>query len=78
IFLPTTPPLLVFLLFVTFSAVGGLLPPTVLGAASEVSPSPALAPIALGLIIQGNNLGQVLGPVVVGSTVAAFGWPAAA
>ncbi|MGL4291098.1 MAG: MFS transporter [Phreatobacter sp.] len=78
IFLPATPPLLVFLLFVTFSAVGGLLPPTVLGAASEVSPSPALAPIALGLIIQGNNLGQVLGPVVVGSTVAAFGWPAAA
>ncbi|MBN8942831.1 MAG: MFS transporter [Rhizobiales bacterium] len=78
LFLPATPPLLVFLLFVVFSAVGGLLPPTVLGAAPTVSATPALAPIALGLIIQGNNLGQVLGPVVVGSTVAAFGWPAAA
>ncbi|QCI67217.1 CynX/NimT family MFS transporter [Phreatobacter stygius] len=78
IFLETTPPLLVFLLFVIFSAVGGLLPPTVLGGAPALAPLPTLAPISVGLVIQGNNLGQVLGPVLVGGVVASFGWSAAA
>lgn len=72
------PPTVVFLLCVVFSGVGGLLPATVLGAAGLVAPKPGLGPMTLGLTMQGSNLGQVIGPVVVGGVVDAAGWPAAA
>ncbi|MGF6226479.1 DHA1 family inner membrane transport protein [Inquilinus ginsengisoli] len=72
------PPTVVFLLCVVFSGVGGLLPATVLGAAAPVAPKPGLGPMTLGLIMQGSNLGQVIGPVAVGGVVDAAGWPAAA
>lgn len=72
------PPMVVFLLCVVFSGVGGLLPATVLGAAGLVAPKPGLGPVTLGLIMQGSNLGQVIGPVAVGGVVDAAGWPAAA
>lgn len=72
------PPTVVFLLCVVFSGVGGLLPATVLGAAALVAPKPGLGPMTLGLTMQGSNLGQVIGPVAVGSVVDAAGWPAAA
>src|SRR3546814_18902642 len=72
------PVLLVLLLCVVFSGVAGLLPATVLGAAPKLAPEPRLAPISMGLVIQGNNLGLLIGPVAVGSLVAAGGWEAAA
>jgi len=72
------PPIVVFLLCVVFSGVGGLLPATVLGAAALVAPKPGLGPMTLGLTMQGSNLGQVIGPVAVGGVVDAAGWPAAA
>lgn len=78
IFLPATPDGVVFLLCLVFSGVGGMLPATVLGSTMQMAPQPRLGPIALGLAIQGNNLGQLLGPVAVGAAVAAAGWPAAA
>jgi MFS family permease len=37
-----------------------------------------LAPIVLGLIIQGNNLGQILGPTAIGGVLERFGWNSAA
>src|SRR3546814_16464124 len=49
-----------------------------LGAAPKLAPEPRLAPISLGLVIPGTNLGLLLGPVAVGSLVAAGGWEAAA
>lgn len=78
IFALPLPPTVVLLLCILFSGVGGLLPATVLGAAGLVAPKPGLAPMTLGLTMQGNNLGQVIGPVVVGGVVDAAGWPAAA
>ncbi len=66
-----------FLLCMVFSAVGGLIPATLLASAPLLSPNAALVPIAVGLIMQGSNLGQLLGPVAVGSVTARFGWGAA-
>jgi MFS transporter, DHA1 family, inner membrane transport protein len=78
IFLASLPSSLIFLLCVIFSGVGGLLPATVLTAAPLLVSAPRLAPMALGLVMQGSNLGQVMGPVTVGVAVDWAGWPAAA
>ncbi len=78
LFLPATPPTLAVLLGFAFSAAGGLLPPTLLACAPQAVPQPALTPLSLGLVMQGNYLGQVLGPLVVGAVVGAAGWAAAA
>ncbi len=62
IFLPLLPAIATFLLCVLFSAVGGLIPATILSSAPIVASSAALVPVVIGLIVQGNNLGQILGP----------------
>lgn len=78
LFLPATPAWLAVLLSFAVSAAGGLLPPTLLACAPRVVPRPALAPLSLGLVMQGNYLGQALGPLVIGTIVAATGWVGAA
>jgi predicted MFS family arabinose efflux permease len=67
-----------FLLCILFSAVGGLIPATLISSAPLLAPSAALAPVAIGLAMQGSNLGQVIGPVAVGGTIGTYGWTAAA
>ena len=69
---PTT-----FLLCLLFSAVGGLIPATLLASAPLAVREATLVPIAVGLLMQGSNLGQLFGPVAVGSVTTAFGWSAA-
>jgi len=59
-----------FILCLLFSGIGGLIPATLLSAAS--------GPVAVGLVMQGSNLGQVVGPAAVGGAISLFGWPAAA
>ncbi|MGH8783057.1 CynX/NimT family MFS transporter [Paraburkholderia sp.] len=66
------------LLCFAFSAIGGMLPAAILTCTPLASREPALAPLGLGLVMQGNYLGQVLGPVVVSMVVASMGWSAAA
>lgn len=78
IFLAPLPPLVIFLLCLVFSGVGGLLPATAMTTAPLLVAEPRLTPMSLGLIVQGSNLGQVVGPVTVGAAVDAAGWPAAA
>jgi DHA1 family inner membrane transport protein len=78
IFLMPLPATLILLLCLIFSAVGGLLPATALISAPLLAPAPRLAPMTLGLVMQGSNLGQVAAPVAVGAVVDAAGWPAAA
>jgi cyanate permease len=57
---------------------GGLLPATVLGAVPVLAPAPRLIPATNGLLVQGSNLGQVIGPPAVGALAAATGtWQAA-
>jgi predicted MFS family arabinose efflux permease len=73
--LGTTP---TFLLCILFSAVGGLIPATLISSAPLLAPSVALAPMVIGLVMQGSNLGQVIGPVAVGGVTGIYGWTAAA
>ncbi|WP_200840861.1 MFS transporter [Geminicoccus flavidas] len=65
------------LLCLLFSAIGGLIPATLLASAPVAAPVPALTAIVVGLLMQGSNLGQMLGPVLVGEVIETWGWPAA-
>jgi predicted MFS family arabinose efflux permease len=78
IFLPVLPSTATFFLCVLFSAVGGLMPATLLSSAPLVAPQSLLVPVVIGLLVQGNNLGQILGPIAVGSAIERFGWSSAA
>ena len=77
IFLPVLGPAPTLLLCILFSAVGGIVPATLLSSAPIVAPV-GLVPVAVGLVMQGSNLGQIIGPVVVGRAIEAYGWSAAA
>lgn len=72
------PNVVVLALCVVFAGVGGTLPSTLMGSAPMLSPTPQLAPVAIGLTMQGSYLGQVLAPLAMGPVVDRFGWSAAA
>lgn len=78
IFLPVLDPRAAFALCLLFSAVGGLIPASLLSAVPQLSATPAQIALAVGLLMQGSNLGQALGPLLVGRAVDSHGWPAAA
>lgn len=78
IFLGLLPDTVTFLLCVLFAGAGGLIPATLLASAPLAAPSAKLMPVVVGLMMQGSNLGQVVGPVAVGSVIEALGWPSAA
>jgi MFS family permease len=73
IFLLPLPALLILLLCLIFSSVGGLLPAAALTSAPLLAPVPQLA-----AMVQGSNLGQVVAPVVIGTAVDRAGWAGAA
>ncbi|MBU0747798.1 MAG: MFS transporter [Gammaproteobacteria bacterium] len=78
IFLPVLGPEAAFVLCLVFSAVGGLIPASLLSSVAQVTSTPTQAALVVGLLMQGSNLGQALGPVLVGNAVDRHGWPAAA
>lgn len=78
IFLPVLGAVPAFLLCLAFSSAGGLLPATLIGTSPIVSPNARLVPMSMGLLMLGSNLGQMIGPVIVGGAVDSMGWPAAA
>ncbi|MGO1070919.1 MFS transporter [Lysobacter sp. CA199] len=67
----------VFALCVLFALAGGLLPASTVGGAAQLVPHPALIAVAMGLLMQGSYIGQVIGPWLFGSVVQAAGWPIA-
>jgi MFS transporter, DHA1 family, inner membrane transport protein len=77
IFSTVLPPLGAFLLCVLFSGVGGMLPATIIATTPILSPAERLVPVGVGLVMQGSNLGQVIGPVAVGGAIDSFGWASA-
>lgn len=77
IFRSVLPAMPTFLLCVLFSAVGGLIPATLLGTAPLVAPRAGLTAASVGLVMQGSNVGQVIGPVTVGGVIDRYGWAAA-
>jgi len=61
-----------------FALTGGLLPTSVLAATTDYTPRRDLIGTTNGLIMQGSNLGQMIGPPSVAALVTAFGsWTAA-
>ncbi|MCY1244160.1 hypothetical protein D9M72_572190 [compost metagenome] len=74
IFLSQSGDTVTFALCVLFSAIGGLIPATLSSTVPMLSPRPALAPMAMGLLMQGSNLGQLVGPVAVGTAIELYGW----
>jgi len=60
-----------------FSFIAGLLPPTLLAGAPLHSPSPDLVATTNGVIVNGANIGSLLGPPAFGAFVALMGgWQA--
>ncbi|MFJ5370331.1 MFS transporter [Bosea sp. CER48] len=76
--LPVLSPAGAFLCCVLFAAAGGFIPATLLSTATAIAPRPALVPATIGLLMQGSNLGQVLGPAAVGLVISTVGWSGAA
>jgi MFS family permease len=68
------PLLAVYLCAFLFSCVGGIVPACVVSAAPIYAPSAQLIPATNGLLVQGSNLGIVLGPPLLSSVAAALGW----
>jgi len=62
---PATDATLRLVLACLFSSVGGIIPGATFAAAPRHSPSPALMGAVNGLIVQGSNLGVLLGPPVL-------------
>jgi MFS family permease len=56
-----------------FSALGGMLPAAVFGGAPVFAPNPKLVATTNGLIVQGSQLGQVVGPPLLAWMVSASG-----
>ena len=65
-------------LAVVYSAVIGVVPGALFTGVPVHSPRPELVGASTGLLMQGSNIGGLVGPPITGALVAAGGWPAAA
>nr|WP_246423583.1 MFS transporter [Roseospira goensis] len=71
--LPVLPDPLRFALVLLFSGTGGLIPAALFATVPGEAPSPRHMAAANGLLMQGSNIGQFLGPPVVAAAVTAAG-----
>lgn len=78
VFLPLLSPAGAFLSGILFATAGGFIPATLLSTAAAFAARPNLVPASIGLLMQGSNLGQVLGPALVGLVISGIGWTGAA
>jgi MFS family permease len=74
IFAADLPVAVTYVLYLAFAGFGGMLPASVFGAVPSHAPSRHLVPMTNGLLVQGSNLGQVIGPPTIGAIAAAIGW----
>ncbi len=73
IFSSQLPDVVRFLLCLAFSGFGGLLPTAVLAGAPVFAPSPGAVGTVNGMLLQGSNAGQVIGPPLAAFVVTASG-----
>jgi len=78
IFLDGVPDLVRLGLAVIYSAVVGVIPGALFTGLAVHAPRPELVGASTGLLMQGSNVGGLVGPPITGALVAAGGWPAAA
>lgn len=74
ILLVPLPGVLAYALCLLFSFAGAFIPVVIFDAAPRLSPRPAALGAMVGLAMQGNNAGMVIGPVVAGAIAGAAGW----
>lgn len=77
IFLDGLPDIVRLVLAGVYSAVIGVVPAAMFTAIPVHAPRPRLAGAATGLLMQGSNIGALLGPPIAAMLVAAHGWPSA-
>lgn len=78
IFLASLPDGVRFGLCIVFSAISGAVPASVLASAPAHAATPRQIGVTNGMIVQGSNIGQTLGPPLVAAVVTAAGvWEAA-
>jgi len=78
IYSPLLPAVLRYGLCLVFTGVGGIIPAALYGAAPAYAPSRAALATTNGVMMQGGNIGSMLGPPAVAAVVAAGGgWQAA-
>jgi nitrate/nitrite transporter NarK len=73
IYTPSLPFFLRYLACLTFSGCGGVLPASVMSGVPVHAPEPRLVGTTNGLIVQGSNLGQMIGPPTLALIVSATG-----
>lgn len=78
VFVDGVPDILRLVLAGIYSAVIGVIPGSLFTAIPVHAPRPQLAGAATGLLMQGSNIGSLLGPPITGALVAGAGWPSAA
>lgn len=78
IFVDGVPDIMRLVLAGIYSAVIGVIPGCLFTAIPVHAPRPQLAGAATGLLMQGSNIGSLLGPPITGALVAGGGWPSAA
>jgi DHA1 family inner membrane transport protein len=78
IFIDGVPDLWRLVLAGIYSAVIGLVPGALFTGLPVHSPRPELVGASTGLLMQGSNIGGLIGPPITGALVATGGWPAAA
>lgn len=78
IFIDGVPDILRLVLAGVYSAVIGVVPGALFTAIPIHAPRPELAGASTGLLMQGSNIGGLLGPPITGALVAAGGWQNAA
>jgi len=62
---------------VLYAVCGGVLPATIMGSLPVYAPRRDLVGTFSGFVMQGSNIGQVFGPMMLASIVAASGWSGA-
>ncbi len=78
IFVDGVPDLWRLVLAGVYSAVIGVVPGALFTGLPVHSPRPELVGASTGLLMQGSNIGGLIGPPITGALVASGGWPAAA
>jgi MFS transporter, DHA1 family, inner membrane transport protein len=78
IFVDGVPDLLRLVLAGVYSAVIGVVPGALFTALPVHAPRPELVGASTGLLMQGSNIGALIGPPITGALVTAAGWPSAA
>ena len=76
VFASAVPAVVSYSLSVVFAFVAGFIPITVMDAVPRHAPRADLVGATMGFVMQGNNVGMVIGPAVTGFIAASFGWGA--